>query len=1195
MIRRAIGSSLGRFAAIFAISALGVGFLAGIASATPDMALSGSRYYEKTNFADFRLLSNIGFDMDDLYAVLGAEGVESAVIYKTADLLFEKEDGMSIGVTVRGLSGTPLSDSVNTLSLSEGRLPENEGECLAESTVSPTGHLKIGDKITLSRQNSESALEEFTQKELTVVGMVENPFYMSMQRESTTVGTGQISDIIYVLESCFDTDYYTEIFVKGRGLEGLVSQSDEYDEKAQPIFDGLESLADYRQYIRHDKVVTEARAEIDDGWSEYYEEKEKAERELSDALSDLEDGERELSDGWREYYEGKESGYNELLNAEQDIRDGWQEYYDGQKDYEEGKQEFEDAKVKYLDGQEEYNEGRAELDKRWQEYYDGEKEYEEGYQQYLDGKAELEEAELRLKRAENQISMGYDSYYDGYDELRAQQQLLDDQAAAAARAAGLEGIQTASQLISLVHSDPMLEAAFGGLIAPLEEGQAQIDTAMEVMEDSLRDLEYGEESLAEGRKELEDGKAELEKARRTLLDSRLTLDDAKRQLSKGEEEMQKAEQELIDGYRELEDGYRELLDAEQELNDAFIELKDGERELTDGWVEYDSELRDGYRELSDAEQELIDGWQDYYSGKEEAERELKEAELELLKAEADLRDMDEPKWYVLDRSSMITSATFQSNIEKVASIAKVFPVFFFIIAALVCLTTMTRMVDEERGVIGTMKALGYRTGEISAKYLIYAAAASLLGCALGLGVGLKLFPAIIWNAYGIMYRLPRLYTPFNIGYALYSTLPTIACTMGAAGWACFESMRESSASLMLPKAPAPGKRVFLERIGFIWKRLSFNHKVTARNIFRYKKRFFMTVTGITGCTALLLTGFGLRDSISGILYNQYTNVWQFDLMVGLKPEEMQSDGEMKSILDQTGESMIVMQESGTAVNGKKTSEVSIMVPSDPDAFKSYVSFKERVGGRAVGFNEGSAVITEKAADTLGIKAGDTITLRDADDNETEIEITGITENYIQGYIYIAPDVYQSSFGEDFEGNMALCKSRLEDPSERDALAEKLLKCPSCASVTFTRDTWDSLQDTFKSIDMIVVVLIICAGLLAFVVLYNLTNININERIKEIATLKVLGFYPSEVSAYVLRETNMLSFIGGIFGLFAGKLLHAFVARTAEVDMVMFGRVIEPQSYVYSLGLTMLFSLFVSLVMTGKLRDISMVDSLKAPE
>jgi len=1207
-ILRSVKSSFGRFAAIFAISALGVGFLAGLMAATPDMAATGTAWFDEHELEDIKVISNVGLDDDDVQALRKVEGISAIEPRKTQDILFTNQDGVTIAVKVYAADDdAPLSQGIDRLKLSEGRLPENESECLVESTVSAIKPINVGDTLTVSAENDDALEDDFAGKTLTVVGTVDNPYYMSMMRESTTIGAGSIGGIMYVSDSLFTTDYYTEIVMRVENSGSEISLSDEYFDIIDPVSERIEDLADTQKYHRHDKVVGEAREKIDDAWQEFHDAEAEAEEEFAKAEADIAQAEIDIADGKKTLQEKETEAMQEIRDAEQELRDAYIELQSGEKDYEEGlielqdgKKEYEEGLLEFNDGLLEYEDGKQKYEEGLAEYLDGLEEYEDGKDKYNDGRAELRKAREQLEQAQAQIDAGYAGIEAAKVQLEEGQKQLDDEAVSMAARFGLT-VSGADQLLAIIKNIPGME----GFVKQIEDAKKQIDDGYAEIEQSLPILEASQKEVDAGIIELEEGERELRSAKRQLNEARDTLEEARIELEDAKAELDDAAAEIEDGRRELEDARIEIEDGEKELADARIELDDGWKEYYDGIIELEDgkktlreEIAKAKADIAQGERDLAEGKQEYLDAKAEAEQKLDDAEVKILDAEEQLKDIEAPKWYVLDRSMMLTPASFESNTEKVASIAKVFPVFFLLIAALVCLTTMTRMVEEERGMIGTMKALGYGSGQITAKYLLYALASSLTGSAVGLMIGFTVFPRVIWNAYSIMYRLPPLSTPFIWKYAFIAAGSIIACILLATLSVCRGSLKESSASLMLPKAPEAGKRVLLERIGFIWNRLSFNHKVTVRNLFRYKKRFFMTVIGVAGCTALMVTGFGLRDSIDNILHNQFDVLWKFDLTVGVKDmtEEHVTDHRLLKLMDESGDNMAIRRESGKVyIEGVNPTELSIFVPSEPERFSDFVLFRERLGYAPIEYGPGRVILTEKAANNMDVSAGDYITLVNGEDAEARVRVDGITENYVQGYIYVAPDVYEAAFGAEPVYNTIICKSESYEKAQREELGAKVLRCPTATSVTFTEDTSAEFSDTFRSIDMIVVLLIVCAGLLAFVVLYNLTNININERHKEIATLKVLGFFQKEVSQYILRETNMLTLIGALCGLGLGKVLHAFVAAEAEVDAVMFGRIVMPQSYLVSLILTFVFSFIVSVFMGRRLRSISMVESLKAPE
>ena len=574
---------------------------------------------------------------------------------------------------------------------------------------------------------------------------------------------------------------------------------------------------------------------------------------------------------------------------------------------------------------------------------------------------------------------------------------------------------------------------------------------------------------------------------------------------------------------------------------------------------------------------------------------IDEAFIAQLRNQLDL--LKQPQWYVLDRSANIGYVSYQGDSEKVDAIAAIFPVFFFLVAALVCLTTMTRMVEEERTQIGVMKALGYGKGAIAAKYLIYAGLASTAGSLLGLAVGFQLFPKAIFAAYQILYRIPDIQTPYHLTYALVSSLSAILCTVLASLAACIATLRERPAALMLPKSPKAGKRILLERIGFLWKHMSFSQKVSARNLFRYKKRFWMTIVGIAGCTALLLTGFGLKNSISDIVDKQFRDIALYD-MSGSFAQGAKID-DIAPVLEARGVTYLAYYQKFTDISSDDFQKQAYLFIPDCEEetiarFEALYSLHTRRTGTPQPLSRRGVVITEKLAKELHVSAGDTIQISDGTERVGFL-VTGIAENYIYHYVYMLPETYEAAFGGRPAPNYFAGRLSEDSGTARDTLSEELLRSGKITAVNDISDFRVTFDDAIGSLNIVVLVLIVCAALLAFIVLYNLTNINITERQREVATIKVLGFYDPEVSSYIFRESVVLTVIGILFGLVLGVILHAFVVSTAEVDMVMFGREIKAMSYVISAVLTLVFSILVDFAMHFRLKNISMVDSLKSAE
>ncbi|MGL4774420.1 MAG: FtsX-like permease family protein, partial [Clostridium sp.] len=647
-----------------------------------------------------------------------------------------------------------------------------------------------------------------------------------------------------------------------------------------------------------------------------------------------------------------------------------------------------------------------------------------------------------------------------------------------------------------------------------------------------------------------------------------------------------------------------LNEAQTKMNEAKAQVDGGRRELEKQKINLENGKVTANRELDNASKKLEDGKVQLSQGEAEFEKSKKEAELKIADGERQLADakekieaMGDAEWYVLNREKNYSYMSYKSSTDSVDAIAQVFPVFFFLVAALVCLTTMTRMVDEQRVNMGTLKALGYSQWKIASKYLFYAATASICGSVVGIVVGMNIFPSVIFNAYGIMFNIPELIKEFNLYYSALATVSAVAITTLAAYLACSKDLKEVPSSLMRPKAPPEGKRILLERIPLIWNNLNFIGKVTARNIFRYKKRFLMTVIGISGCTALLLAGFGIKDSIEVIVEKQYGDIFKYNLTIGIDDKATVDDLERidSYLTEENGIKQYMNIESAyqKAFNDNGEKDINLIVPKETENLRSFIDLKERKSRNELNLSNDGVIITEKLANSLEVSVGDVISLKDDNGFSKEVKVTGIAENYVSHFVYMGPKLYEEIHGVKprFNGIMTINESTSKE--FENALMETLSKDEKISSISFNSGMENSFSDTISSLNIVVVVMIVSAGALAFVVLYNLTNVNISERLREIATIKVLGFYDNEVSSYVFRENFILTFIGSLVGLGLGAALHKFIIVTAEMESFMFGRNLDFSSSIYSIILTIVFAAIVNLAMYYKLKNVPMVESLKS--
>ena len=764
-----------------------------------------------------------------------------------------------------------------------------------------------------------------------------------------------------------------------------------------------------------------------------------------------------------------------------------------------------------------------------------------------------------------------------------------------------------------------------------EDTEKQIRDAKKELEDGKQQIEENEKQLAEAKKEIEEGKTQLAQAKMTVNaaevevakakaeianaeaeleltkakvpNALLSIEDLQKMIAEGEAQLNQGKAQLAAAEAQVEAGRAQITANEAEITRGEQEIAEGEKALEEAKQQIEdgqTQISDAEKQLEDAETEIADAKKQYEEGEEEAAKQIQEAEEQIEKAEKALDEMEPAEWYIYGRESLPAYSEFGQNADRIGAIGEVFPVIFFLVAALVSLTTMTRMVEEQRTQIGTLKALGYNKADIAMKYIGYALLTTLGGSIIGVLIGEKILPFVIIISYKIMYpSLEGTVIPYNLYYALLGTGLALTCTVVATIAACYKELAAQPAQLMRPAAPKSGKRVLMERIGFIWKRLSFSQKATIRNLIRYKKRFFMTIFGIGGCMALLIVGFGLRDSIIHIAEIQYNQIQLYDAMLSLHSDASKEEREkLEEYLGEQSEienAVATFMKSVDVVQNEVTRTAYLVVPQSDSELSQYIKFQSRTSDETYALSDDSVIITEQMANALNVKEGDEIVLKSGEESEKTVTVGNITENYMMHYVYMTKDLYKQLYEEEPSYDMMLIDLAKDQIENEEAIGKAILDQPAAYAMTYVSTNRETIEQMLGSLNIVIVVLIISAGLLAFVVLYNLNNINITERRRELATLKVLGFCDSEVAAYVYRENIWLTLIGAGFGVFLGMILHQFVIVTVEVDMVMFGRQVAVISYIMSAGLTCLFSLLVNYSMYYKLKKIDMVESLKSIE
>ncbi len=1183
-IFREITHSKGRFLSIMLICMIGVGFFSGVTATGDDMKLSADKLYDEQKLFDLRVLSTFGLTDADAEAIAQVDGVSEVYTSKYSDLAVYYNDREYL---TRVYSWN--NNEVNKVLLHEGRYPEAENECIVSGNRLQSG-FEIGGTVSVADLTDA---EEFPllHTEYTIVGTFDSPMYISMtQHGSTTIGDGALDTFMYVTESNFTQDVYTEIYIKSDELTEKESYSDGYKQLRDDISLKLEELGVARSEIRYEEVVGEALGEIADGEKELADAKAEGEQELADAAAEIADAEKQIADGERELIDAKaelDNGAVQLADAEQELKDAYREIENGKTDIIAAKnellqaeRELQDAKLEIINGELELEQAKRTLDDSKAQLDEGQAEIDKNSAELAQGRKELEQAKQQIAQAEQEYTAGLMQYEQGMSELTAAEQQLEEAILLYGEAnpvVNKQKVETEAARTVLEQTKATLDAA----AKQIEDGKAEIAANEQI-------IAAGEAELAEAQKQIDEGRAQYESGLAEWEAAGLTFEEGKQAYLDGYAE-------YLQGLDQYNDGLAKIQDAERQYNDGVATLEEKRLEYEDGLKKYE----DGLKELDDAKQELSDGKKDYEEGLLTFRTEIADAEQELADAKQKIEDAGEAEWYIFTRDDNPGYSEYASNAERIDKIASVFPVFFLLVAGLVCLTTMSRMVEENRTQVGTMKALGYSNGRVMAHYMIYALSAAAIGSVIGAFGGMILFPGVIVYAYSIMYIVTETVFVFNPVYIIFSSGSMLAAIALTVFFSCKKVMAETPASLMRPKAPKAGKRVLLERIGFLWNRLGFFGKVTGRNLFRYKRRMFMTVIGIAGCTALMLTGFGLKNSVSDIIDLQYGDIYRYSGMVAVDDEitQEQQQAIYDELLAYDAETAYtpVMLKQYTVSSGDMNVQSYITVAQDSSALEQMIDFRERLSGDELSLANGT-ICTEKLATLLGVGAGDEITIRISDQESRTVTIGAVTEHYASHYFYMTEELYCGLFGHAPEYNMVFFNNGItDDPAGEEQFSENLMSCDGVLTVMLNTTSAETFEDMLGMIDMVIIVLIVSAGALAFVVLYNLTNVNITERVREIATLKVLGFYDREVSSYVFRENIILSLIGDAVGLLLGVVLCTFVVQTAEIDEVMFGREIHASSYFFAFAMTFAFSLLVNLLMTGVLKKISMVESLKSVE
>lgn len=1162
---RTVQKTKSRFFSIIAIVALGVSFFAGMNAISPDMYDTMQQYALDSNMSDIQIISTAGLTDNDIAVIQSINGIESAVGEKFVDGVI-KVNGNPISdtdgseMTVRALpldltklanltAGTDDRSFMNRPQLIEGSWPTSPNQCVVDdSALSTPDEFQIGSVVSVEGENKDLT-KSLSNQEFTIVGIIRSPLYISYERGYTNIGTGKLGTFIYIPSENFLDPYYSVMYVKVAGSDSYNPHSKEYDAFIEQYTDYITSISPELISGRINNLKSQYTAEVSKAEIDYAQAKATAEEKLAAAEEQM-----------KEILDMAENGDQKLLEYKQQYNE---KALEAKNAIDSGKFEHSTQYALWESKMQEYNETKALL-----------KQHENAEQQYNSAKTELNVAKLQVES----MSSTVDYLSDLVVTTRSALDNFED-----TQSGGVDGI------VDRLTQSGIVGEEMDQIISTIKTMTA-VGTAKEMaayMEPQLQQLEV------------------------KLATSKKDLANAKTTLAQKEAELRQAEQmiaQLKQAQAQMETAEAELQKAEKELTNAGYDIQFGELEVLTQLSDMKNQINLYETSLAMAKEKASTIEADFATAKQQTEEKLESARLQLEDAKQFLLNLDNAKWTVSNRDdSLLGFEGYAEVADRTAALSAIFPWFFFLVAALVCLNTMTRMIEEDRTRLGTFKALGLTDIEIMSKYIIYSLLASSIGSIAGCLFGFVFFPFAATTGFQILFDMPAVITSFRPVYAFTGIIISVSITVFAAYYTCYKSLAVVPSTLMRSKAPVSGKKIILENLPFIWKKLNFTWKVTLRNVFRNMKRFVMATLGVAGCTALLVAGFGLNDAINDTMANQFTNddrIWSYDMQIVL-------NGDFDTTIDKCngyeavknhpliGSASLSYMKVFNAVSddGETLREAYLLVPEESVALSNYINLRERVSRNQHILSDTGAIITEKLAKDMGVSPGGYISLQIDDDAKVQIPVAAVTENYAFHYVYLSKALYSSIFGGNPRYNYITANFAIDNVTneQKVKLNKEFLDEYEISAVAFTDQIQDSFANILDSISFIVIILIVSAGLLAFIVLYNLSIINITERIKEIATLKVLGFDDGEVSAYIFRENVILSIIGMTEGVIMGILLHKLVLFMAEIDIVMYGREINFVSYIYSLALAFGFSMFVSVVLHNKLKKVDMVESLKSIE
>ena len=1172
---RAIKKNFSRYVSIMLIVAVGTMFFVGIKITAPDMRVTAEEYFINNNLMDIRVQSTAGLTDADVEAIRALNGVQYVSGQKFTDALvlvngeIEADiDGTQISTRAYSISPQKIADYlsgmhdgsyINRPELLNGRYPTSVNECLVDdSALSTPESYRLGSTLTLTGDGGLE-LESLNTHDFTIVGVVRTPYYLSFERGNTTIGSGKVGTFIYVPEEAFTTDYYSEIYVTVQGASALDPYSDEYFACVQPVIDEINAIADSQAQMRAQALKPQLEQTISE-----------AEEKIESSSSTVTESLKELDETIATLEELVNNGPATLARAQEEFNT-----------------QYANAQGQLQSNTAEYNAAIQTISQKQQLILQARQQYEQKNAELNNYKSQYDAVAAQCQTAQNSLDSARSALTTTQSLIAAGESVLVQVTDAQQNAYNNEQIQSVIAMMQITYPD-----LYNSVRALTTTGLAgEVATSL---------APY-----------LEQQKASLAQQERTINEKQAQLDQLSASLEEKKADLTTATLALAQAKSELDAGEAELAAVTSELQAAGFDIQNGSIQLQVSKMEAETKLNALKSQIASAPEQLAKAKAKRAEALESLDSGLLAAEEQLSDARALYAKLDNVSWNVYNRNDTPGYASYGQSVDNIEVLSNVFPIFFILISSMICLTTMTRMVEEDRVLLGTYKALGYTARAVTQKYVVYSLSACVFGSLIGVALSISIFPYAINSAYGIMYSLPDMTYLFPWKYAGISLLISLGCTTFVTMLTIFRELRLRPAVLMRPKAPKSGKRILLEHIGFIWNRLNFSRKVTMRNLFRNKQRFFMTLLGIAGCTALLLASLGMYNSISAITQKQYgdnaISKYDFEVVFNTNQSTETPSYEFTQAKNdaRVGSALLISMKSMTGYSDRsdKTLDVYVLAPAVPLELNTYVDLRGRNNGKHYTLDDSGAIITEKLAKDTKTEVGESIFFKDGEGHVYSVPVSAIVENYTFHYIYMTPTLYERTTGAPpvYTYAMGMLSDGIRGADEevltnaKGLLATDLMKVDGIAAVAYTFDTTTSISRITDALSLVILIFFLSALALAFVVLYNLSNINIIERTRELATLKVLGFVDHEISSYIYRESIFVSVFGILFGLVLGVMLHSVLIRFTAIDAVMYGQDIEWYSYLVAVGITVLIIASVNLVLHQKLKKVDMVLSLKSVE